>query len=100
MAKEKLTTNLLNLAYAEMRRWLAPLKSNLDLSVIDFSFWLDGKKADKPYLYSNDNGEWIVHVEENKEINIDPSTNVAIQDEESDERIFFEWFYEEFSKNF
>lgn len=97
---KELSNNLLKLAYAEMRRWLAQRNSNLDLSVIDFSFWLGGKKAEKPYLYFNDNGEWIVHVEENKEINIDPSTNVAIQDEESDERLFFEWFYEEFSKNF
>ena len=97
---KELSTNLLNLAYAEMRRWLAPLKSNIDLSVLDFSFWLGGKKAENPYLYSNDNGEWIVHVEDNKEINIDPSTNVAIQGEESDERLFFEWFYEEFNKNF
>lgn len=97
---KELSTNLLNYAYAEMRRWLAPLKSNIDLSILDFSFWLGGKKAENPYLYSNDNGEWIVHVEDNKEINIDPSTNVAIQDEESDERLFFEWFSEEFNKNF
>ena len=95
-----MTNSLLKDAYTDILFDLSVFANGTEIGVnmIDFSVWNEGKQVKNPYIIKGD--DLVLHWDDDKEFNLNPSTNKAIQDEESNERLFFEWFYQEFSKKF